>query len=46
VGHQRRRRPPDTLPPTRRAKLLMTFQAVTSMLTGVLVARRAVNILR
>lgn len=38
--------PTDTLPLTRRAKALMTFQAATSMLTVVLVASRAVNILR
>lgn len=38
--------PTDTLPLTRRAKALMTFQAATSMLTVVLVASRAVNILK
>lgn len=38
--------PTDALPLSRRAKLLMTFQATTSMLTVVLVASRAVNILR
>lgn len=38
--------PADTLPLTRRAKGLMTFQAATSMLTVVLVASRAVNILK
>lgn len=38
--------PTDTLPLTRRAKGLMTFQAATSMLTVVLVASRAVNILK
>ncbi len=38
--------PTDTLPLTRRAKGLMTVQAPTSMLTVVLVASRAVNILK
>lgn len=38
--------PTDTMPLTRRAKALMTFQAATSMLTVVLVASRAVNILK
>ncbi|EYB67206.1 hypothetical protein DEIPH_ctg047orf0008 [Deinococcus phoenicis] len=38
--------PTDTMPLTRRAKLLMTIQAATSMLTVVLVASRAVNILK
>lgn len=38
--------PTDTLPLTRRAKGLMAFQALTSLLTLVLVASRAVNILR
>ena len=38
--------PTDTLPLTRRAKGLMTVQAATSMLTVVLVASRAVNILK
>ena len=38
--------PTDTLPLTRRAKALMTVQAATSMLTVVVVASRAVNILK
>lgn len=38
--------PTDAMPLTRRAKALMTFQAATSMLTVVLVASRAVNILK
>ncbi|MEW6420774.1 MAG: hypothetical protein AB1511_03460 [Deinococcota bacterium] len=38
--------PTDTLPLTRRIKGLMTVQAATSMLTVVLVASRAVNILK
>lgn len=37
--------PTDTLPLTHRAKLLMTLQSVTSLLTIALVAARAVNIL-
>ncbi|GMA15122.1 DUF1345 domain-containing protein (plasmid) [Deinococcus metallilatus] len=38
--------PTDTMPLTRRIKLLMTIQSATSMLTVVLVASRAVNILK
>lgn len=38
--------PTDTLPLSRRVKGLMTVQAATSMLTVVLVASRAVNILK
>lgn len=38
--------PTDTMPLTRRAKLLLTIQAAISMLTMVLVASRAVNILK
>lgn len=37
--------PTDTLPLTHRAKLLMTVQSLTSLLTVALVAARAVNIL-
>jgi uncharacterized membrane protein len=37
--------PTDTLPLTHRAKLLMTLQSITSLLTVALVAARAVNIL-
>ena len=37
--------PTDTLPLTHRAKLLMTLQSTTSLLTVALVAARAVNIL-
>jgi len=37
--------PTDTLPLTHRAKLLMTVQSVTSLITIVLVTARAVNIL-
>ncbi len=37
--------PTDTLPLTHRAKLLMTLQSITSLLTIALVAARAVNIL-
>jgi hypothetical protein len=37
--------PTDTLPLTHRAKLLMTLQSVTSLITIVLVTARAVNIL-
>jgi uncharacterized membrane protein len=37
--------PTDTLPLTHRAKLLMTLQSVTALVTVVLVAARAVNIL-
>jgi hypothetical protein len=37
--------PTDTLPLTHRAKLLMTVQSVTSLVTIALVAARAVNIL-
>ena len=38
--------PTDTMPLPPPAKALMTFQAATSMLTMVLVASRAVNILK
>lgn len=38
--------PTDTLPLTKRAKLLMALQAFTSLVTIALVAARAVNILR
>ena len=38
--------PADTLPLTGRAKLLMMLQACVSLLTIVIVAARAVNILR
>ncbi|MFC6751572.1 hypothetical protein [Deinococcus aquaticus] len=38
--------PTDALPLSRRAKGLMMLQAATSMLTVVLVASRAVNILK
>jgi uncharacterized membrane protein len=37
--------PTDTLPLTRRAKLLMGLQALVSLLVVVLVAARAVNVL-
>lgn len=37
--------PTDTLPLTKRIKLLMTFQSLTSLATVALVAARAVNIL-
>jgi uncharacterized membrane protein len=37
--------PTDTMPLTRWAKILMTIQSVTSLLTVVLVAARAVNVL-
>ena len=37
--------PTDTLPLTHRAKLLMTIQSLTSLVTVALVAARAVNIL-
>lgn len=37
--------PTDTLPLSHRAKLLMTLQSITSLLTVALVAARAVNIL-
>lgn len=37
--------PTDTMPLTHRAKLLMTLQAITSLITVALVAARAVNIL-
>ncbi|MDB5176037.1 MAG: hypothetical protein JWM81_895 [Candidatus Saccharibacteria bacterium] len=37
--------PTDTLPLTHRAKLLMTIQSITSLVTVALVAARAVNIL-
>ena len=37
--------PTDTMPLTHRAKLLMTFQSLTSLVTIALVAARAVNIL-
>lgn len=37
--------PTDTMPLTHRAKLLMSLQAVTSLVTVALVAARAVNIL-
>lgn len=38
--------PTDTMPLTRRAKLLMTVQSMVSLVTIALVAARAVNILR
>ena len=38
--------PTDTLPLTRRAKLLMLLQSAVSITTLLLVAARAVNILR
>lgn len=38
--------PTDTMPLTRRVKALMTLQAATSMLTVVVVASRAVNLLK
>ena len=37
--------PTDTMPLTARAKILMTVEAIVSLLTVVLVAARAVNIL-
>jgi uncharacterized membrane protein len=37
--------PTDTMPMTRWAKILMTVQSITSLLTVVLVAARAVNVL-
>jgi hypothetical protein len=37
--------PTDTLPLTTRAKLLMSVQAITAMVTSVLVIARAVNVL-
>lgn len=37
--------PTDTMPLTHRAKLLMSFQAIVSLITIALVAARAVNIL-